>query len=389
MIDGGKKFVFVFGLHRSGTSLVFKALKAHPEISGFDGTGVPEDEGQHLQTVVPTAKSLGGPGMSAFHPDAPMREDHPLATEVNARRLLAEWEHHWDLRRPVLIEKSPPTLIRTRFFQRLFPEAHFVCVTRHPAAVAYATQRWSQTTIQDLIDHWRRAHEIFAEDRPRLARAMTLKYEDFVAEPERVLGEIQRFASVFDLDEPGTLEAGPHGGLLRDLGSHVVDQAIWLFGAVQRVSAHLEWADLPEGRTDAGFALRLDHVNGTASFLSASKLNRVNRRVLDLYGAGGAYLATGSDVQTGAIKAGRRPKDDPAGWGFEPEQHWGRLFTAAGERVVPSVQGNHAGYYTAFARAIADGTPVPVPVSDAIQVLAVLDAARTSASEHRTVDLDA
>ena len=169
----------------------------------------------------------------------------------------------------------------------------------------------------------------------------------------------------------------------------MVDQAIWLFGAVQRVSAHLEWADLPEGRTDAGFALRLDHVNGTASFLSASKLNRVNRRVLDLYGAGGAYLATGSDVQTGAIKAGRRPKDDPAGWGFEPEQHWGRLFTAAGERVVPSVQGNHAGYYTAFARAIADGTPVPVPVSDAIQVLAVLDAARTSASEHRTVDLDA
>ncbi|MCB9831695.1 MAG: sulfotransferase [Planctomycetes bacterium] len=196
MIDGGKKFVFVFGLHRSGTSLVFKALKAHPEISGFDGTGVPEDEGQHLQTVVPTAKSLGGPGMFAFHPDAPMREDHPLATEVNARRLLAEWEHHWDLRRPVLIEKSPPTLIRTRFFQRLFPEAHFVCVTRHPAAVAYATQKWSQTTIQDLIDHWRRAHEIFAEDRPRLARAMTLKYEDFVAEPERVLGEIQRFIGV-------------------------------------------------------------------------------------------------------------------------------------------------------------------------------------------------
>jgi predicted dehydrogenase len=201
------------------------------------------------------------------------------------------------------------------------------------------------------------------------------------------LGGIQRFNSVFDLDEPGTLEAGAHGGLLRDLGSHLVDQALWLFGPVRWVSAHLEWVDLPEGRTDAGFALRLDHASGTASFLSASKLNRVVRRVLELYGADGAYLATGSDVQTGAIKAGLRPKDRPGSWGYEPEQHWGRLFTAAGERVVPSVQGNHADYYTAFARAVADGTEVPVPVADAVAVLAVLDAARTSVEEHRTVEL--
>nr|WP_300144266.1 Gfo/Idh/MocA family oxidoreductase [Propionicimonas sp.] len=201
------------------------------------------------------------------------------------------------------------------------------------------------------------------------------------------LGRIQRFSSIFDLDEPGTLEAGPHGGLLRDLGSHLVDQALWLFGPVRWVSAHLEWVDLPEGRTDAGFALRLDHASGTASFLSASKLNRVVRRVLELYGADGAYLATGSDVQTGAIKAGLRPRDHRATWGYEPEQHWGRLYTAAGERVVPSVQGNHADYYTAFARAVADGSEVPVPVADAVQVLAVLDAARASAEEHRTVEL--
>lgn len=201
------------------------------------------------------------------------------------------------------------------------------------------------------------------------------------------LGRIWRFNSVFDLDEPGTMEAGPHGGLLRDLGSHLVDQACWLFGPVLRVSAHVDWVDLPEGRTDGGFVLRLDHAGGVASFLSASKLNRAVRRVLELYGDGGSYLATGSDVQTGAVKAGRRPKDDPTAWGYEPEQHWGRLNTAAGTRAVPSLQGNHAGYYTAFARAVADGTEVPVPVADAIEVLRVLDAARTSAKEHRTVEL--
>ena len=191
----------------------------------------------------------------------------------------------------------------------------------------------------------------------------------------------------FDLDEPGSLEAGPHGGLLRDLGSHLVDQALWLFGPVERVSAHLEWIELPQGLTDAGFALRLDHANGVASFLTASKLNRVVRRVVELYGEDGAYLATGSDVQTGAIKAGSRPAGDPSAWGFEPEQHWGRLNTASGSRIVPSVQGNHAGYYTAFALAVAEGSEVPVPVSDAIAVLEVLDAARASALEHRTVVL--
>lgn len=201
------------------------------------------------------------------------------------------------------------------------------------------------------------------------------------------LGEIQRFGSCFDLDEPGTLEAGPHGGLLRDLGSHLVDQALWLFGPARRVSAHLEWLELPQGSTDCGFALRVAHAGGVASFLSASKLNRLNRRLLELYGANGSYLATGSDVQTGAVKSGARPMDDPATWGYEPEQHWGTLNTAAGSRQVPSAQGNHADYYTAFARAVAEGSEVPVPVADAIHVLSVLDAARASALEHATIEL--
>ncbi len=201
------------------------------------------------------------------------------------------------------------------------------------------------------------------------------------------LGEVWRFHSTFDLDEPGSLDAGPHGGLLRDLGSHLVDQALWLFGPAVRVAAHVDWVDLPAGRTDAGFVLTVEHRSGTTSFLAASKLNRVVQRVLQVYGAGGSYLATGSDVQTGAIKAGLRPLDDPTRWGFEPAEHWGQLNTAAGSRQVPSAQGNHAEYYTAFARAVASGTEVPVPVAEAVAVLQVLDAARVSALEHRVVTL--
>jgi predicted dehydrogenase len=201
------------------------------------------------------------------------------------------------------------------------------------------------------------------------------------------LGPVWRFHSSFDLDEPGSLDAGPHGGLLRDLGSHLVDQALWLFGPAVRVSAEVDWVDLPAGRTDGGFVVTVEHVAGPVSFLSASKLNRLVQRSLAVYAEGGSYVATGSDVQTGAIKAGRRPKDDPDRWGYEPDEHWGRLRTAMGTRVVPSAQGNHASYYTAFAKAVATGGPVPVPVSDAVEVLRVLDAARTSALEHRVVDL--
>ena len=56
------RFVFLAGLHRSGTTLLARLLAAHPEISGFSGTGEPADEGQHLQSVYPAARVYGGPG---------------------------------------------------------------------------------------------------------------------------------------------------------------------------------------------------------------------------------------------------------------------------------------------------------------------------------------
>jgi len=64
------RFVFLAGLHRSGTTLLARLLAAHPEVSGFSDTGVPADEGQLLQTVYPAAKVWGGPGRFGFAPDA-------------------------------------------------------------------------------------------------------------------------------------------------------------------------------------------------------------------------------------------------------------------------------------------------------------------------------
>jgi predicted dehydrogenase len=192
------------------------------------------------------------------------------------------------------------------------------------------------------------------------------------------LGTIRRFHSRFDLDQPGTLEAGPSGGLLRDLGSHLVDQALWLFGPASRVYARLDWVDTDQGRTDSGFVLTISHASGVDSHLSASKLNRFAERDLRLYGAGGSYVARGTDVQAQAVFAGVRPVDSPQTWGYEPESAWGVLATAEHRAPVPAQQGNYSAYYAAFAAAVRNGGPPPVSAAEAVAVLQVLDAARAS-----------
>lgn len=186
-------FCFVAGLHRSGTSVLARSLGAHAQVSAFENTGVIEDEGQFLQSVYPPAREFGGPGKFGFEPGAYLDENDPLATAENATQLFREWRGHWDLRCDVLVEKSPPNLIKTRFLQRVFPGAHFVIVTRHPIATSLATQKWSRTTLESLIEHWLTCHERFRADSLALNHAMVLRYESLVGAPTDVLNKVQTF----------------------------------------------------------------------------------------------------------------------------------------------------------------------------------------------------
>lgn len=202
------------------------------------------------------------------------------------------------------------------------------------------------------------------------------------------LGRLWRVHSRMDLDNPHTLEAGPTGGLLRDLGSHLVDQMLFLLGPVTAVDAQLDMVDRPEGLTDASFTLTLRHASGVHSHLSASKLNRLAVRSFRAYGEEGSYEQSGTDVQAQAIFAGRRPLDDLAAWGYETEQLWGTLRTASGAERIPSEQGRYHDYYEGFAQAVAEGTSPPVTAAEAAEVIAVLDAARVSAADGRTVRVE-
>ena len=191
-----RNLIFVCGLHRSGTSILHNCLREHPRISGFSGTGVPEDEGQHLQTVFPPARRFGGPGRFGFHPGATLDESSALVTAENRERLWREWSRHWDTGADMLLEKSPPNLIRCRFLQAMFPNARFVVIQRHPVAVSLATQRWTHTSLYSLFRHWLKCHEIFRADRSKLERVMVLSYESFTANPE---SQLQAICSFLDL----------------------------------------------------------------------------------------------------------------------------------------------------------------------------------------------
>lgn len=183
-------FVFLAGLHRSGTSLLHEIIRGHPEVSGFKDTGVPEDEGQHLQSVYKPASSFGGPGKFAFDSRSHMDESHPLATRDNARIIFRQWSRNFDLSCRYFVEKSPPNIVRTRFLQRLFPGSKFIFLLRHPLAVSYATRKWSETSIQSLIEHYLLAHEIMTKDIQSLGSVYILRYEDLVAEPQKAVNDI-------------------------------------------------------------------------------------------------------------------------------------------------------------------------------------------------------
>lgn len=194
------------------------------------------------------------------------------------------------------------------------------------------------------------------------------------------LGPVWRADFALDQDDRTVLDQGPEGGLLRDLGAHVVDQLTQLFGPVDRVDAHLDWVGSEAARVDVGFVLGLHHASGVFSTVSASKAARREDRRMIVVGHEGSYESHMSDVQVDQLAAGLHPATAPE-WGIEREDRWGVLSVSEGKVPVPSLRGDYSEFYRDVHAAISEGREPAVRLAEALHTVQVLDAARASAIE--------
>lgn len=174
------------------------------------------------------------------------------------------------------------------------------------------------------------------------------------------------------------------GGMLADLGPHLIDQALQLFGRPDAIAADLA-AQRAGVVVDDYFELRL-HYGARRVILSASTLIVSPRPRFSLHGTQGSFMKHGLDPQEAMLRAGASPND--AGYGEEAPEAFGLLTVAEGQpALVPSLRGDWRRFYEGVADAILDGTPPPVDPEDALFGLRLIALARQSASEGRTLAL--
>ncbi|HEY7927784.1 MAG TPA: Gfo/Idh/MocA family oxidoreductase [Candidatus Dormibacteraeota bacterium] len=197
------------------------------------------------------------------------------------------------------------------------------------------------------------------------------------------LGEIYRYESRFERWRPSpdpnawreTLAADDGGGVLLDLGVHLVDQALSLFGPITGVVGEVE---ARRGGANDDVFIALHHASGTRSHLWASAVTAAPGPRLRVLGSRGAYVVEHLDGQEAALREGADPAQ--ADFGAEPPDRWGRLVRGEESQTVPSQPGRWRDFYPAVEQAIRTGEAPPVRASDALAALEVLDAARISPS---------
>ena len=239
------------------------------------------------------------------------------------------------------------------------------------------------------------AHAIAAEAE-RAGRVLTVLHNrrwdaDFLTLrrliDEGQLGRIVQFESHFDRWRPvpaPVWKEARAGGSWMDLGPHLIDQALCLFGMPRSIS--LQLVTLREGAPAPDFFHAVLGYEGLQVILHSSKLAADHGLRFAVHGTGGSWIKHGLDLQEAATVAGALPGG--ASWGRDPTEG---VFTPAGDpasqRLIPNEGGDYPTFWRALAAAIRGEGPNPVPASEAIAVMDVLDAGLRSAERSQTITL--
>jgi predicted dehydrogenase len=198
------------------------------------------------------------------------------------------------------------------------------------------------------------------------------------------LGDVGRFESRFERASRTTRTAwkvspdpADLADILYDLGSHLVDQAVVLFG--RPVSVHAETrSPRPHVPVSEDATVLLTHANGVRSYLRMSAVTMPVAPRFVVVGGQAGYRCWGLDPQEKASVGGRLPTD--AGFGEYPDSQWGELITDDGVTEVPTLAGDYLGFYESVARCVRGEGPPPVPLAETIDVVDTLEAAAESAA---------
>ena len=211
---------------------------------------------------------------------------------------------------------------------------------------------------------------------------------------ENMLGRLVEYESHFDrfrnIIVKDTWKEEAHGGVgtLFNLGSHLIDQIIVLFGRPLSVYANI-FTFRTHGKIDDNFELLLEYPDKKVT-TRASLLVREPGPRYTIHGTQGSYLKWGIDPQEEKLKEGKLPTG--AKWGVEKEEFWGILNTTIDGKPfrgpIETIPGNYHGYYNSVRDSIRNGVTPEVKAEDAAYVIKIINAALESNEKGKRIVLD-
>ena len=192
-LDPGKYYwLFILGCNNSGTTLLMQLLNSHPLIRGLP------KEGQRVTSGLPFPPDFGIGRLFSDQYDLFRWIEESDAS--NVLKIRYDWAANFSGKSPgILLEKSPPNTLRSRWLQHNFNPARFIMIVRNPYAVCEGIRRRRGHSIEKAAKHWRLVHETLEEDKKYLEKITVIKYEDFA---ENIVNTIDKIEQFLDLEIP-------------------------------------------------------------------------------------------------------------------------------------------------------------------------------------------